>query len=50
MRKKYKPSVIKILKEAKAEVARLKRQGWTRADFAKALGEMLGISERKDKP
>jgi hypothetical protein len=42
-----KESAIQIVKDAKAMVAKLKRRGWKRADFAKALGKMLDSKDGK---
>lgn len=36
-RKKYSASVRKIVRDAKRIARRLKREGWTREDFVKAL-------------
>lgn len=37
MKKQYSPSTIKIVRDALRMAKRLKREGWTREDNAKAL-------------
>lgn len=51
MAKKTNPKsklVRQILREAKAMAARLRAAGWTRQDFASALGKCLGIEDDKN--
>ncbi len=41
-----KPSTQKILEEAKAFVEQKKAEGWTKEDFANALGEILNANTK----
>lgn len=49
-RKRYTPKAIAIVKAAKMEVEKLRKAGWTRQDFARELGKMLGIDDKGADP